>query len=90
MLKVEIGLKNGRKTGSCQLMGSEREIAEEVLDALGTIYMAMQGEFDPKFLMAFRAFLTTAVLDPASPVWNTKTASGEKVVFRPPDGRGQK
>lgn len=90
MLKVEIGLKNGKKTGSCQLMGSEHEIAEEVLDALGTIYSAMQGEFDARYLLAFRAYLTTAVLDPSSPVWTTRPAGGEKVVFRPADGRGQK
>ena len=54
MLKVEIDRKDGRKTGSCQLMGSEKEIAEETLDALGTIYAAIRGEFDPAFMLAFR------------------------------------
>lgn len=91
MLKVEIGRSgNGRKTGSCQLMGSEKEIAEEVLEALGTIYSAIKGEFSPAYLMTFRAYLTAAVLDPSSPVWTTNPTGGEKVVFRPPDGRGPK
>lgn len=79
MLKVEIDRKDGRKTGSCQLMGSEKEIAEETLDALGTIYAAIRGEFDPAFMLA--------VLDPSSPVWTTQPAGGEKVVFRPPEER---
>lgn len=79
--------KDGRKTGSCQLMGSEKEIAEETLDALGTIYAAIRGEFDPAFMLAFRQYLTLAVLDPSSPVWTTQPAGGEKVVFRPPEER---
>ena len=87
MLKVEIDRKDGRKTGSCQLMGSEKEIAEETLDALGTIYAAIRGEFDPALMLAFRQYLTLAVLDPSSPVWTTQPAGGEKVVFRPPEER---
>lgn len=91
MLKVEIGRsENGRKTGSCQLLGDEKEIAKDVLDALGTVYAAIKGEFGPGYLMAFREYLTLAVLDPSSPVWNTNPTGGQKVVFRSPDGRGQK
>lgn len=90
MLKVEIDRKDGKAVGSCDLMGTERDIAYEVLQALGTIYSTMQGEFDARYLLAFRAYLTTAVLDPSSPVWTTRPAGGEKVVSRPPDGRGQK
>lgn len=89
MLKVEIGRsENGRKTGSCQLMGSEREIGSEVLDALGTIYAAMRDEFSPSFLEMFRRILIVAVLDPNSPVWTTRQGSGEKIVFRPPPRKG--
>ena len=87
MLKVEIDRKDGRKTGSCQLMWSEKEIAEETLDALGTIYAAIRGEYDPALMLAFRQYLTLAVLDPSSPVWTTQPAGGEKVVFRPPEER---
>lgn len=90
MLKVEIGRsENGRKTGSCQLLGDEKEIAEDVLDALGTVYAAIKGEFGPGYLMAFREYLTLAVLDPSSPVWTTRPAGGQKVVFRAPEERGR-
>lgn len=91
MVKVEIDRnQEGRTVGSCQLFGSERQVIQETVDALGTIYAAIKGEFSPDYIAAFRQYLTLAVLDPSSPVWNTKPTNGEKVVFRKPEGRGRK
>lgn len=87
MLKVEIDRKDGRTVGACQVIGSEKQIIEETLDALGTIYAAIRGEFGTSYMMTFRAILTAAVLDPSSPIWNTRPAGGQKVVFRVPEER---
>ena len=87
MLKVEIDKKDGKVVGSCDLMGSEGEIAYEVLQALGTIYSAMKGEFGPSFQYVFRQYLVAAVLDPTSPIWTTNPKNGNKVVFRVPEGQ---
>ena len=70
-------------------IGKEKQIIEETLDALGTIYAAIRGEFSTSYMMTFRAILTAAVLDPSSPVWTTRPAGGQTVVFRAPEERGR-
>jgi len=87
VLKVEIDKRDGKTVGSCDLMGSENEIAYEVLQALGTVYAAMKGEFGPAFEIAFRRYLVAAVLDPTSPIWTTSPKGGNKVVLRMPEGK---
>ena len=90
MLKVEIDRgQDGRTVGMCQVIGKEKQIIEETLDALGTIYAAIRGEFSTSYMMTFRAILTAAVLYPSSPVWTTRPAGGQKVVFRAPEERGR-
>lgn len=87
MLRVEIDKKDWKVVGSCDLMGSEGDIAYEVLQALGTIYAAVKGEFSPAFQYTFRQYLVAAVLDPTSPIWTTNPKGGNKVVFRMPEGQ---
>lgn len=89
MLKVEIGDAEGkRKPASCQMMGTTEEIYMETLDAIGMIYLSISEEFSPAEVMNFRKLLTVAVLDPSSPIWNTKPKNGEKLSFRMPEGGG--
>lgn len=89
MLKVEIGgTKGNGKSASCQMMGTTNEIYREVLDAIGMIYLSISEEFDPADVVAFRKLLTVAVLDPSSPIWNTKPKNGERMSFKMPEGGG--